>query len=186
MMLELVKREAKYKGGSAEAGPVISCAAEYTYGAGLGQLRVDYSAETGKLVLDVGAIWANELYAIIEQVARIREAELLESGRLQLVVVAAADAETIAFREALSKPIRDVEMSVRLRQALNGATMLVKGQKVWVSYIGQVAMHTEAEFLKIHGVGRKSLKEMRIILAEMGLHFGMTQAELRGWKPPGA
>ena len=42
-------------------------------------------------------------------------------------------------------------------------------------------MKTEAEMLKTKNFGRKSLNEIKEILAEMGLSLGM---KLDGWLPP--
>ena len=50
-----------------------------------------------------------------------------------------------------------------------------------IQYIGELVQKTEADLLKTKNFGRKSLKEIKEILAEMGLQLGM---KLEGWIPP--
>ena len=50
------------------------------------------------------------------------------------------------------------------------------------SYIGELVQKTESEMLKTKNFGRKSLKEIKEILAEMGLSLGM---KLEGWPGDG-
>ena len=50
-----------------------------------------------------------------------------------------------------------------------------------IKYIGDLVQKTESEMLKTKTFGRKSLKEIKEILAEMGLSLGM---KLDNW-PPG-
>ncbi len=54
-------------------------------------------------------------------------------------------------------------------------------QNANIRYIGELVQKTEAEMLKTKNFGRKSLKEIKEILAEMGLSLGM---KLDGWVPP--
>ncbi len=47
-------------------------------------------------------------------------------------------------------------------------------------YIGDLVQKTEAEMLRTPNFGRKSLNEIKEVLAQMGLHLGM---EVPGWPP---
>jgi DNA-directed RNA polymerase subunit alpha len=42
-----------------------------------------------------------------------------------------------------------------------------------IIYVGDLVQKTEAEMLRIPNLGRKSLRELKEMLAQMGLHFGM-------------
>jgi DNA-directed RNA polymerase subunit alpha len=49
-----------------------------------------------------------------------------------------------------------------------------------IVYIGDLVQKTEAEMLRTPNFGRKSLNEIKEVLAQMGLHLGM---EVPGWPP---
>lgn len=72
----------------------------------------------------------------------------------------------------LNQPITDLELSVRSANCLENAN-------IW--FIGDLVQRTEAEMLGTPNFGRKSLKEIKEILAEMGFTLGMT---LEGWTRP--
>ncbi len=60
--------------------------------------------------------------------------------------------------------VDDLELSVRSANCLKNAG---------INLIGELVQKTEAEMLKTKNFGRKSLNEIKEILAEMGLSFGM-------------
>ena len=66
--------------------------------------------------------------------------------------------------EHLNKSVEELELSVRSYNCLKNAS---------IQTIGQLVVKTEAEMLKTKNFGRKSLNEIREILADMGLSFGM-------------
>src|SRR5438105_5957407 len=49
-----------------------------------------------------------------------------------------------------------------------------------IVYIGDLVQKSEAEMLRTPNFGRKSLNEIKEVLAQMGLHLGM---EVPGWPP---
>ena len=87
-------------------------------------------------------------------------------------------AERLAYREAHADPVSEakpqnewlsrrtdeLELSVMTAQALMNAK---------IETIGELVQKTEAELLKTRGFGRKSLQEVKEILAELGLSLGM-------------
>ncbi|HEX4926098.1 MAG TPA: DNA-directed RNA polymerase subunit alpha, partial [Bdellovibrionales bacterium] len=81
--------------------------------------------------------------------------------------------ETPKFNENFFRSVDDLELSVRSANCLKNAN---------IRYIGELVMKTEAEMLKTKNFGRKSLNEIKEILAEMGLSLGM---KVDGWPPPG-
>lgn len=68
------------------------------------------------------------------------------------------------FNENLYKTVDELELSVRSANCLQNAN---------IRYIGELVQKTEQEMLKTKNFGRKSLKEIKEILAEMGLSLGM-------------
>jgi DNA-directed RNA polymerase subunit alpha len=76
-----------------------------------------------------------------------------------------------AFNENLLRTVDELELSVRSANCLANAN---------IKYIGDLVQKTESEMLKTKNFGRKSLKEIKEILAEMGLSLGM---KLDNWPP---
>jgi DNA-directed RNA polymerase subunit alpha len=72
------------------------------------------------------------------------------------------DVDTI--NDNLSKSVEELELSVRSYNCLKNAN---------IRTIRELVVKTEAEMLKTKNFGRKSLTEIRDILAEMGLGFGL-------------
>lgn len=72
--------------------------------------------------------------------------------------------EKESINENLMKNVDDLELSVRSANCLKNAG---------INLIGELVQKTEAEMLKTKNFGRKSLNEIKEILAEMGLNFGM-------------
>jgi DNA-directed RNA polymerase subunit alpha len=76
-----------------------------------------------------------------------------------------------ALNENLFRSVDELELSVRSANCLQNAN---------IKTIGDLVQRTEAEMLKTKNFGRKSLKEIKEILAEMGLSLGM---KLENWPP---
>jgi len=77
----------------------------------------------------------------------------------------------ILQNENLYRSVDELELSVRSANCLQNAN---------IKLIGELVQKTEAEMLKTKNFGRKSLKEIKEILATMGLGLGM---KLEGWNP---
>ncbi len=77
----------------------------------------------------------------------------------------------LAFNPALLKKVDELELSVRSANCLKNDNIV---------YIGDLIQKTEAEMLRTPNFGRKSLNEIKEVLAQMGLHLGM---EVQGWPP---
>ena len=75
------------------------------------------------------------------------------------------------LNENLYRSVDELELSVRSANCLQNAN---------IKTIGDLVQRTEAEMLKTKNFGRKSLKEIKDTLAEMGLSLGM---KLDGWSP---
>jgi len=81
--------------------------------------------------------------------------------------------EQAKLNENLWKSVDELELSVRSANCLQNAN---------IRYIGELVQRTESEMLKTKNFGRKSLKEIKENLAEMGLSLGM---KLEGWPGDG-
>ena len=81
--------------------------------------------------------------------------------------------EQAKLNENLWKSVDELELSVRSANCLQNAN---------IKYIGELVQKTESEMLKTKNFGRKSLKEIKEILSEMGLSLGM---KLEGWPGDG-
>ena len=77
----------------------------------------------------------------------------------------------LAFNAALLKKVDELELSVRSANCLKNDNIV---------YIGDLIQKTEAELLRTPNFGRKSLNEIKEVLASMGLHLGM---EVPNWPP---
>ncbi len=77
----------------------------------------------------------------------------------------------ILQNENLYRSVDELELSVRSANCLQNAN---------IKLIGELVQKTEADMLKTKNFGRKSLREIKEILATMGLQLGM---KLEGWNP---
>jgi len=136
--------------------------------------RVEQRTDLDKLIINIetnGVITAEEA---IRQSARI----LVD----QLSIFAALEG-TETSSEALSqlppvdpvllRPVDDLELTVRSANCLKAEN---------INYIGDLIQRSENELLKTPNLGRKSLNEIKEVLASRGLTLGM---KLDNWPPPG-
>ena len=85
--------------------------------------------------------------------------------------VAARIEDELPFNKNLLRKVDELELSVRSANCLKNDNII---------YIGDLVQKTEAEMLRTPNFGRKSLNEIKEVLAQMGLHLGM---EVTGWPP---
>ncbi|MFD0917870.1 DNA-directed RNA polymerase subunit alpha [Pseudahrensia aquimaris] len=85
--------------------------------------------------------------------------------------VAQEQVQELAFNPALLKKVDELELSVRSANCLKNDNIV---------YIGDLIQKTEGEMLRTPNFGRKSLNEIKEVLATMGLHLGM---EVPAWPP---
>jgi DNA-directed RNA polymerase subunit alpha len=79
--------------------------------------------------------------------------------------------EELPFNKNLLKKVEELELSVRSANCLKNDNIV---------YIGDLVQKTEAEMLRTPNFGRKSLNEIKEVLAKMGIHLGM---DTPGWPP---
>lgn len=82
-----------------------------------------------------------------------------------------AEKEELPFNRNLLKKVEELELSVRSANCLKNDNIV---------YIGDLVQKTEAEMLRTPNFGRKSLNEIKEVLAKMGIHLGM---DTPGWPP---
>ena len=75
-----------------------------------------------------------------------------------------------SFNPALFQKVQELELSIRAENGL-------KEGKIFL--IGDLIQASEAELLRLPNFGRKSLNEIKELLATMGLHLGM---KVKGWE----
>ena len=86
-------------------------------------------------------------------------------------VVVEDRAADLPFNKNLLRKVDELELSVRSANCLKNDNIV---------YIGDLVQKTEQEMLRTPNFGRKSLNEIKEVLAGMGLHLGM---EIPGWPP---
>jgi DNA-directed RNA polymerase subunit alpha len=77
----------------------------------------------------------------------------------------------LPFNKNLLRKVDELELSVRSANCLKNDNIV---------YIGDLVQKSEAEMLRTPNFGRKSLNEIKEVLAQMGLHLGM---EITNWPP---
>lgn len=136
--------------------------------------RVGSSTDYDKLSLEVwtnGAITPEEAVAYSAKILKEQVSIFInfdESAEPEPVV---EEKVTEEYNEHLLRPVEELELSVRSANCLQSAN---------IHFIGELVQRTEAEMLKTKNFGRKSLKEIKEILAGMGLSLGM---KLDNWPP---
>jgi hypothetical protein len=89
----------------------------------------------------------------------------------QEVVAVEEKRDDLPFSAHLLKKVEELELSVRSANCFKNDNIV---------YIGDLVQKTEGEMLKTPNFGRKSLNEIKEVLANLGLRFGM---EIADWPP---
>jgi DNA-directed RNA polymerase subunit alpha len=129
--------------------------------------RVGQVADYDRLILE---IWTDG--SVLPDDALAYAAKILKE-QLDIFINFSEAEEEVAVREIeepddvndiLQRHVDDLELSVRSANCLKNAG---------INLIGELVQKTEAEMLKTKNFGRKSLNEIKEILSESGLGFGM-------------
>jgi DNA-directed RNA polymerase subunit alpha len=139
--------------------------------------RVEQRTDLDKLVMEIetnGAVTAEDA---VRAAAKILVEQLAVFAQLEGSELAAFDApaqrSTQQFDPILLRPVDELELTVRSANCL-------KAENIY--YIGDLIQRTENELLKTPNLGRKSLNEIKEVLASRGLTLGM---RLENWPPAG-
>ena len=139
--------------------------------------RVEQRTDLDKLVLEIetnGAVTAEDA---VRASAKILVEQLAVFAQLEGSELAAFDApvqrSSQQFDPILLRPVDELELTVRSANCL-------KAENIY--YIGDLIQRTENELLKTPNLGRKSLNEIKEVLASRGLTLGM---RMEAWPPAG-
>ena len=140
--------------------------------------RVEQRTDLDKLVIEIetnGAISAEDA---VRASSKILVEQLAVFAQLEGNELTAFDAPTVrggagSFDPILLRPVDELELTVRSANCL-------KAENIY--YIGDLIQRTENELLKTPNLGRKSLNEIKEVLASRGLTLGM---KLEAWPPAG-
>ena len=135
--------------------------------------RVEQRTDLDKLVLDIETNGAIEPEEAVRYAARILVDQLSVFAQLEGTSLPTEEKKTVAVGPILLRPVDDLELTVRSANCL-------KAENIY--YIGDLIQRTETELLKTPNLGRKSLNEIKEVLASRGLTLGM---KLENWPPAG-
>jgi DNA-directed RNA polymerase subunit alpha len=129
--------------------------------------RVGQQTDFDKLNLEVwtnGAIRPDDAVAFAAKIMKEQLTIFINFEEQPEPVDAPVNEEQEKLNDNLWRTVDELELSVRSANCLQNAN---------IKYIGELVQKTEAEMLKTKNFGRKSLKEIKEILANMGLSLGM-------------
>ncbi len=139
--------------------------------------RVGRMTDFDKLIMEIttdGSVSPEDALAISAKILK-EHMTLFINFEEQDVTEEEAERETEEERQKLydklSKHVNELELSVRSINCLQNAD---------IGTIGELVQKTESDMLRTKNFGRKSLNELKEILDEMGLSFGM---DIKGWTP---
>ena len=133
--------------------------------------RVEQRTDLDKLIIDL------ETNGTIDPEEAIRRAATILQQQVAVFVDLESEAEVETIEEEdeidpiLLRPVDDLELTVRSANCL-------KAENIY--YIGDLIRRTEVELLKTPNLGKKSLTEIKDVLASRGLSLGM---RLENWPP---
>ncbi|WP_210542299.1 DNA-directed RNA polymerase subunit alpha [Rhodoferax sp. PAMC 29310] len=136
--------------------------------------RVEQRTDLDKLVVDIETNGALSAEDAVRASAKILVEQLAVFAQLEgseLVFDAPAPRGAAQFDPILLRPVDELELTVRSANCL-------KAENIY--YIGDLIQRTENELLKTPNLGRKSLNEIKEVLASRGLTLGM---KLENWPP---
>ncbi len=136
--------------------------------------RVEQQTDLDKLIIEI------ETNGTVDPEEAIRESARIMRNQLSVFVdLEAEEAEIAAAKNEpeidpiLIRPVDDLELTVRSANCL-------KAESIY--YISDLIQRTEVDLLKTPNLGKKSLTEIKDVLASRGLSLGM---RLENWPPPG-
>ena len=138
--------------------------------------RVEQRTDLDKLVMEINTNGAISPEEAIRASAKILVEQLAVFAQLENSEIAAFNEpqnRNTQFDPILLRPVDELELTVRSANCL-------KAENIY--YIGDLIQRTETELLKTPNLGRKSLNEIKEVLASRGLTLG---GRLENWPPQG-
>ena len=133
--------------------------------------RVEQRTDLDKLVIELETNGTIDPEEAIRRAATILAEQLGAFVDLRDVRQPEVKEEKPEFDPILLRPVDDLELTVRSANCLKAET---------IHYIGDLVQRTEVELLKTPNLGKKSLTEIKDVLASRGLSLGM---RLENWPP---
>ena len=130
---------------------------------------LDYDKLTLKLETD-GSVTPEDAVAYAARIIQ-DQLQTFVNFREPAAVLKDEEAVTAEFNPQLLKKVDELELSVRAANCLKNDNIV---------YIGDLVQRSEQEMMRTPNFGRKSLHEIKELLAKMDLHLGM---ETSGWPP---
>ena len=135
--------------------------------------RVEQRTDLDKLIMDIETNGSIEPEEAIRYAAHVLVDQLKVFAQLENTALPAEAPKSPTVDPILLRPVDDLELTVRSANCL-------KAENIY--YIGDLIQRTETELLKTPNLGRKSLNEIKEVLASRGLTLGM---KLENWPPAG-
>ncbi|MEI7612777.1 MAG: DNA-directed RNA polymerase subunit alpha [Betaproteobacteria bacterium] len=135
--------------------------------------RVEQRTDLDKLIMEIETNGVIEPEEAIRTAARILMEQLSVFADLEGTALPIEHQKAVQVDPLLLRPVDDLELTVRSANCL-------KAENIY--YIGDLIQRTENELLKTPNLGRKSLNEIKEVLAARGLTLGM---KLESWPPAG-
>jgi DNA-directed RNA polymerase subunit alpha len=134
--------------------------------------RVEQRTDLDKLVLDIETNGSIDPQEAVRRAANILQDQISIFVDLQRPATTEEHKKEPDMDPLLLRPVDDLELTVRSANCL-------KAENIF--YIGDLIQRTEFELLKTPNLGKKSLTEIKDVLAQHGLSLGM---KLENWPPP--
>jgi DNA-directed RNA polymerase subunit alpha len=138
---------------------------------GVESARVEQRTDLDKLVIDLETDGTIDPEECIRRAATILQQQLAVFVNLENEAEPEVKEEEDQIDPILLRPVDDLELTVRSANCL-------KAENIY--YIGDLIQRTEVELLKTPNLGKKSLTEIKDVLASRGLSLGM---RLENWPP---
>lgn len=133
--------------------------------------RVEQRTDLDKLIIDVVTDGTLEAEDAIKQAATVLHYQLNAFVDLKHKEIVIQEEEEKEFEPIYLQPVDDLELTVRSANCL-------KAEQIY--YIGDLVQRVESSLLKTPNLGKKSLQEIKDILAQRGLGLG---TKLENWPP---
>lgn len=135
--------------------------------------RVEQRTDLDRLIIELETNGTIDPESAVRQAATILQNQLSVIVDLEGNIEVEPDTEEVDIDPVLLRPVDELELTVRSANCL-------KAENIF--YIGDLIQKSENELLKTPNLGKKSLTEIKDVLASRGLSLGM---KLENWPPPG-
>jgi DNA-directed RNA polymerase subunit alpha len=133
--------------------------------------RVERRTDLDKLILTVETNGTIDPEDAIRRAATILQQQLYSFVDLDSSILQEPEKIEDEIDPVLLRPVEDLELTVRSANCLKAEA---------VNYIGDLVQRSETDLLKTPNLGKKSLNEIKDVLASRGLSLGM---HIEGWPP---